>query len=144
MDLQATIYDVQSVKEQHRTELRKAGLELTRAMRNLKVEHGTELRDIDATIKAAVRKKKYVQLAFECCKRYVQTGSLSFEFEDEDDLWCGTGKDVFDKNDFDLDLFKSCIAKHGFVYVSHEARYLGTRKLKLRLASSEDEEAAES
>ena len=163
VDLQAAIYDVQGVKEQHLTEVRKTGLELTMAVRNMEVEHKKELEKIDATIKAATLKKAYTELAFLCFKRYVKNGSLEFKFvftandedeeeraeEDTDQSEFLTDAEHFagmtDESVFNKEVLETCLAKYGFVYVSHRPHSSYYRRsdeflLNLELASHNREE----
>ena len=68
VDIQAAIYDVANVVDQQTSELRKAGVQLTQAMRNLEAEHRAELDNLDELIAATKRKKGYVEFAYNCFK----------------------------------------------------------------------------
>jgi hypothetical protein len=76
VDIQAAIYDVVNLVEQHSAETRKAGVQMTKAIRNLEVEHQTELANLDALMAATARKKKYVKFAYKCVLWYKSNGKL--------------------------------------------------------------------
>jgi hypothetical protein len=151
VDIQAAIYDVASVVEQQSSEMRKAGVQLTKAMRNLEVAHQADLDNLDEVISATKRKKKYVEFAYRCLKLYTSKGTLTWTFTKESNqLMYEELSDWFaTPSKFDKDLIDSCLAKHGFVYIkckgdgrkiNYNSNQDESYKLELGLFPSSDEQ----
>jgi hypothetical protein len=142
VNIQAAIYDVANFLDQQTSELRKAGVQLTKAMRNLEVEQQAEIEFLDELIAVTKRKKKYVKFAYKCFKWYTANGTLSWTFskESNQELHYEEVKELF-TNKFDRDLFNRCIAKHGFVYIKsgEDSDDYSRNKYKLELGFFSEE-----
>ena len=139
------IYDIDGMDEQKLDDLRKGGLPLTKAMRNLRVEHDKDISKLDQEVQSVMKKiedlereKDYRKLALNFLLHYIATGRLAILIcKDDDNLIGDTARiknstrleSYYEDGTFDPALCKRCFAKYGFDIVRHEHKRMPDRTL---------------
>lgn len=100
----STLYNVDQPFSQD--EALKAGIQLTKRMRQVQVDHDKEVSDIDHTIAKLQKRRKYVNLAYECLSTFTSTGELYLTDDEEE-----TMPEILE--DLDITLMDACLSKYG-------------------------------
>ena len=140
--LDDAFYDIENVTENKMMELRKGGIHLTNAVRQIYVDYEDCLKDLDNRVEVLEKEKErlklektYVKVAHQCFTSYIRTGSLTVKFTDEEDETSlghqryMLAKEV--KENFDKDLFAEKVAKYGFVYLEEPQSQRGSYRGKV-------------